>query len=275
MGFRAKGYHEKSTESGEESPYAVQMKKRMRSSEDDDDDDGYGTDEGTSVNFSNPRSVTTLTGLSPVMPPYFPSTTSLSGNGLPMRMMIGSKPEEYHFNNQSAAAPSSSIAVDDFAFLDTAKALLNRFNGIGLDAWSTILSIGRMQLLSKGWSASPSMDDAERLIREYEVKYPCAVVIAVDLTTRTLKDRIMAMSPAALSYLGPVARNQNGLDRSLVPPNDAWPILTTGFSAYKNPGVETSTPLSIICKDNLIRPALCYFCVHPNERLLMLRAEAT
>lgn len=274
MGFRAKGYHEKSGESGEESPYGAQMKKRLRSSEDDDEDDDYATDEGNSVKYANQRvAISALTGLSPIMPPYFPPSASIPNTGLPLRL-IGSKPEDFLFTPQIPVVAPASDAVGGFSFLDTAKALLNRFHGMGVDAWSTILSIGRMLLVSKGWSAAPSMEDAERLIREYEIKYPCAAVIALDLTTRSLKDRVMALSPAALSYLGPVARNQNGLDRRLIPLNEAWPTLTTAFSAYKNPGVEMSTKLSILCKDNILRPAMCYFCMHPTERLLILRAEA-
>jgi len=266
MGFRAKGFHEKSAEMSGESP-----RKRHRGSDGSDDDDEYTDDEHVSPSIK----------LSSLQAPSYSFTTqqdpaqmlALASNLFSMsRPAMPTRKEDFSFQPQLPLPVNLTDAEGGISFLDTASALLNRFYVAGIDAWSTVLSIARMTLVSKGWSTPPTMEDAERLTKEYEAKHPGGYIIALDPTTRSLKDRIMALSPGAVGYLGPVARNQNGLDRRLIPLSDAWAALTAAFAAYKTPCVEVSVKLSILCQDGVLRPAQCFFCMHPQERLLMLRA---
>jgi hypothetical protein len=266
MGFRAKGFHEKNGDGGGSSN--EQTRKRTKHDDDDesdDDDSNYRPPPKTPLKFEvNPQYLNIAAG------------NLLSLSGLP-----SFQKEDYLLPKPTIQlpplaplAPLTAAPVTDAgqAFLETASALITRFYTAGVDTWSTVLSLARMLLVSKGWSKSPTMEDALRVLNEYEQRYPGCHLIIFDPATRQLRDRVVALSPSAVGYLGPIGRNQNGLDRRLVPMSDAWAALTSAFAAYRNPGMEISADISISCQDGVHRPATAFFAVYPNERMLVVRA---
>lgn len=257
MGFRAKGFHEKSSEMNE----PMDQRKRFRH---DDDDDG-SDEESASSPASTYRALPTTMSMMPGMmkPP---------AAAYPMMMMPNMpKIDDFSFKPQLHVEPPKE-PQGEFSFLETAHALLSRFYVSGIDAWSTVLSLARMSLMSKGWGAPPTIEEGTKMLEIYMAKYPSSHIIVMDPATRHLRDRILALSPSAQGFLGPVARNQNGLDRRLVPLSDAWAALSTAFAANKTPGIEQSVILNILCKDGVLRPANCFFSMHPEQRVLVLRA---
>jgi len=260
MGFRAKGFHEKASETGD------QPRKRMK----DDDDSADSSDDDDSGSLSKPKfpefaKISRLQDNSPQFVAIAGNLVSLSGSS--------SMKRKEDFPAVPFPQDLPLLQVDgSYSFLETAGALLNRFYGVGMDAWSTILSIARMMLVSKGWSKPPTMEDASRILKDYAERYPGANVVVFDPTMRLMKDRIMGMSPSAQTFLGPVARTQGGLEHRLVPVSDAWTALNAAYAAYKNPGMEFAADLNIVCADGMIRNTVCSFCMFPSERILVIRA---
>jgi hypothetical protein len=265
MGFRAKGFHEKSSESGG----GDHSRKRMK--QDDATDSSSEDNEPSGVRFVARSNLTS--DLTTITPQFGGFGANFGANLFSLANAAQSvvKKDDY---SMPAYLHDVNITQTDgnFSFLETAGALLNRFYGVGLDAWGTILSIGRMLLVSKGWSKPPTMEDAKRLLKEYQERYPGQSVLVMDPTTRLLKERVMALNAAAQAYLGPVARTQNGLDHRLIPLTDAWAALTAVFGASKTPGVDFAASINIVCADGALRPIIAWFCMHPDERLLIVRA---
>jgi len=275
MGFRAKGFHEKSSETGTDQP-----RKRYK----DEDDSDHDSEDDLTRSTIRPLATENMLGrVTEFNAPFLPGLAPLAAGGpmmaLPvmhsmgMRMSAGPLAPLSVPNFSAFSQDLKMVQVDDnFSFLETAAALLNRFCVTGTDAWGTVLSIARMLLVSKGWSKPPTMDDASRILREVSERYPGSHVLVIDPTTRHQKDRIMIMSPSAQVYLGPVSKTHGGLDHRIILNNDAWPALTAAFGAYNNPGAEFGASLNVVCKDSTIRPAVCSFSMFPNERVLVIRA---
>lgn len=267
MGFRAKGFHEKNGDGG--IPLNEQQRKRTKHDEDDESDDEE------SHYRPNPKTPLKVE----ITPQYL---NIAAGNLLSLSNMASMKKEEYLLPKQTIQLPpmapltqiGTAAPITDAAqtFLETASALINRFYTAGVDTWSTVLSLGRMLLLSNGWTKPPSMEDAVRVSNEYEQRYPGCCLVIFDPTARQLKDRVVSLSPTAQGYLGPIARHQHGLDRRLMPISDAWTALTSAFAAYRNPGIEIAAEISISCQDGVNRPTTAFFAVYPNERMLVVRA---
>ena len=259
MGFRAKGYHEKSSES------STGDRKRFRHDTGSESEDDHETPTGP-VEYRQAGFVR----------PFIPGLTE-APIGYPVLMMPTASPvvhvDDFSFKPQLPVEPPQRNAQGEFSFLEMAYDLLNRFYISGIDTWSTVMSLARMVLLAQGWGPPPSTEDGEKVLREVLAQYPNSIVLVMDPAAKLLRNRIVALSPIAQELLGPVARHQKGLEKRIISLSDAWPCLSAAFAAHKNPGSEQSAVLHVMAQDNVLRLANCVFRAFPNEHLLVVRAS--
>lgn len=239
MGFRAKGFHEKNGETSSSVSESESTRKKAKADDSILDEDASETSAGPT--YSAPARLLTLAA--------------------PNNSIVTARPVA-----QLQEVPNLVLTDGSLAFLETAHTLLNRFNATGSDAWGTILSMGRMVLVSQGWTEPPELDDASRVLQEYCERYPGVPVVVVDPVSRQTNGRIMVLSSTAQAYLGSVTQNKD-----IVCKSDWWTMLTTVFAAAKNPGHEVVAKLNISCTDGVARPALTSFTMLLKERLLVVR----
>ena len=282
MGFRAKGFHEKSSET---TGGTDQSRKRFKN-EDDSDHDSEDESPKPAVRplilLETAKRLNRVPDFNNAAGPFLPAMTAamptIPTMSSTMAMNMGTPLVNLYLREYAPPAYSPQqefnlIHFDgSFSFLETAAALLNRFYVAGMDAWGTILSIGRMLLVSKGWAKPPTMEDATRILTQMSERYPGSQIVVIDPTCRQQKDRIITMSASAQACLGNISRTQGGLDYRIIADNDAWSALTATFAAYNNPGAEFPASVNILCKDSTIRPTVCSFSMFPKERVLVVRA---
>jgi len=301
MGFRAKGFHEKSNESTSISQSEL-MRKRMKNDEDYKNELEKAKGVKTSafpqmpmmpqqyampaypyrIPFGNrmlnaaplgtmSRPDSYVMGTYPgVIPPGLFNSPMMTPTQLPSSVMgDGQKRQDFVL-----PPPQQDLSDGKVSFIDTASIILNNAPvNAGMDAWSTILSMGRMMLVSAGWTKPPTTEDAAKLLNQYNERFPGQLIALFDIACRQLREIVVSQNASAQRFFGQVARNQSGLDRFLFPHTNAWLILTTVFKAYKSPGLEINVELSLIGVDGSTYPAACGFVVHPQERTLVVHAQ--
>ena len=306
MGFRAKGFHEKAAETGVTTEVNNVKRHRLSTAEDDSDLDGENEEEEEEetrhkLNVLNVPSIPS-SGVIPklnftgaVKPTSIPEMVNFQF-GAPHLSLLSAAAAAVNVNSAipdpvpsastwtimptflnrsvgtslSPDAQSSSVFGSEHSFLDIARMLLDQIYSSGVDAWGTILSLGRMILLSKGYVA-PNVEDANRILKEYMEVYPSEHVLIMDITAKKLKDRVLAMSPSLDQIIGPVTRDKEGLQQRLVPIKDAFAALSAAVSAYRSPGTQVCEKLHIVTlKGQLL--SLVHFNWYDKERLLVMRA---
>lgn len=174
--------------------------------------------------------------------------------------------------DNSFMAPQLDGVESPNSFLNMAGNLLNRLKSTGMDCWSTILSLGRMALVSRGWS-SPDYDETKAICEQISALYPNESVVGVDLVARSLTERVIYQNQNSIYYIGMIAKEYGGMNHRLIPLSEAWSCLNTVVSAFRRPNEDMQVQMFIRCTDKVDRLAVVNFRIIPNKKVLIVRAH--
>jgi len=120
-------------------------------------------------------------------------------------------------------------------------------------AWLVCLqTLTKAVLLSRGWFWSPTMQQAEDLMRRLNAQYPDDYIILHDYTARIAEDRIILQNQASIRLFGHIARQYGGFTAVRVPVFEVWSIIKAyADAAMAPPGQETRSQVWLYAKGQL------------------------
>lgn len=157
-------------------------------------------------------------------------------------------------------------------FLTLAASLL-RIPDAGYEVFHTVLSMGRMLLMSRfGVGAPATLEAATQALRELEARHPGEGILILDFLAKNPTERVVAQNDVSVQFVGRLTKADGGIHGMLFSRGDIWTVVTVGLAAYRNPGQEFFARLSVSCQDNVSRLADCCITFRPDLRMVVVRA---
>lgn len=145
---------------------------------------------------------------------------------------------------------SSPASEQETRFLSQAQHKLQT-EASSAKAWQDIQSLARMNLLAKGWNAAarPTAHTGAQALAKHDAAFPRTMAVVFDLLELDPSKRVLAINEVARQLLGPICRDEQGLDSAkLLAGNtelDAWRMLEALVAAFRTGEEEEGHATSV------------------------------